>query len=160
MTPQFTPLPTAIVRVLQAGGPDAHGQPPEIRVSDGDGNPCRHCLRMIPAGAGMIVLAHMPFPVLQPYAETGPIFLCADACAPGGGETLPEILASPDYNLRGYDADHRIVYGTGGIVRREAIMARAADLLADPGIAYLHVRSARNGCYQLRIDRGGDQFSS
>lgn len=160
MTPTFTPLSTAIVRALQAGGPDAHGQPPESLVSDGGGNPCRHCLRMIPAGAGMLVLAHRPFPVPQPYAETGPIFLCTDPCAPGGGDAMPEILASPDYNLRGYDAHHRIVYGTGGIVGREVIMLRAADLLADLRIAYLHVRSARNGCYQVRIDRSGDQFSS
>lgn len=151
---RFTALPTETVRALQAGGPDANGQVPERQVSDGGGYPCRHCLKMIPPGAGVLVLAHRPFPAPQPYAELGPIFLCADPCEAGGGEGLPEILASPDYIVRGYGANDRIVYGTGGVVATPGIAARAQELLADPRVAYVHVRSARNNCYQVRIDRG------
>jgi hypothetical protein len=150
---RFTPLPTAIARAYQAGGPDANGQPPERCLSDGGGNPCRHCLRMIPKGAGMLILAHRPFPAPQPYAEIGPIFLCADPCDPGGGVEVPDILAAPDYIVRGYGPDDRIVYGTGGVVATGAIPARAQRLLADARVAYVHVRSARNNCFQLRIDR-------
>lgn len=150
---RFVPLPTEAVRAVQAGGADAYGLAPEVRVSDG-GNPCRHCLRMIPDGAGMLVLAWRPFPALQPYAETGPIFLCADACDAGGGEAVPEILASPDYILRGYGADDRIVYGTGAVVPVARLREEAEARFGDGRVAYLHVRSARNNCYQLRIDRG------
>lgn len=150
---RFVPLPTEAVRAVQAGGADANGQVPERRVSDG-GNPCRHCLKMIPEGAGMLVLAWRPFPALQPYAECGPIFLCADPCEAGGGEDLPEILASPDYIVRGYGTDDRIVYGTGAVVPTARIADEAALRLADARVAYVHVRSARNNCYQLRIDRG------
>jgi Protein of unknown function (DUF1203) len=153
MTIQFHPIPTDIVRAYQAGGPDANGQVPEHKVSDGDGNPCRHCLKMIPRGSGMLVLAHRPFPTPQPYAELGPIFLCADPCEAGGGEEVPDALAWPDYIVRGYSAHDRIVYGTGGVIATEAIPARATELFSDPGVAYLHVRSARNNCYQCRIDR-------
>jgi hypothetical protein len=150
---RFTPIPTAIARAWQAGGPDANGQTPERHVSDGDGNPCRHCLQMIPAGAAMLVLAHRPFPAPQPYAELGPIFLCADPCAAGGGEGLPQVLSSPDYILRGYGANDRIVYGTGAVVPTSRIGEEAKARLADPRVAYVHVRSARNNCYQVRIDR-------
>jgi len=150
---RFEPIPTTVVRHYQSGGLDANGQVPERQISDGDGNPCRHCLAMIPKGAGMLVLAHRPFPAPQPYAEVGPIFLCADACNARGGAEMPEMLASPDYLLRGYGRDDRIVYGTGGVVATEAILTRAAALLGDPQVAYLHVRSARNNCYQVRIDR-------
>lgn len=149
----FSPLPTAQVRALQSGGPDANGQRPERQVSDGGGNPCRHCLQMIPRGAGMLVLAHRPFPEPQPYAEVGPIFLCADTCDAGGGEVLPAILASPDYIVRGYGADNRIVYGTGAVVPTEQIATETALRLADARVVYVHVRSARNNCYQLRVDR-------
>jgi hypothetical protein len=151
---RFTPIPTDLVRAYQAGGPDANGQTPERQISDGGGNPCRHCLRMIPEGADMLVLAHRPFPAPQPYAELGPIFLCAEACEAGGGEALPEILASPDYILRGYGADDRIVYGTGAVVATAKIAEEAAARLADPGVDYVHVRSARNNCFQVRVDRG------
>jgi hypothetical protein len=150
---QFTAIPTDLVRAYQAGGPDANGQVPERAISDGDGNPCRHCLKMIPKGAGMLILAHRPFPGPQPYAEIGPIFLCADPCEAGGGFELPEVLSSPDYIVRGYGPNDRIVYGTGGVIPTPAIPARAEELLADARVAYVHVRSARNNCYQVRIDR-------
>jgi hypothetical protein len=153
MSVVFTPIPTDLVRAYQEGAPDANGQCPERHVSSGDGSPCRHCLKMIPEGAGMLVLAHRPFPAPQPYAEVGPIFLCADPCAPGGGAALPDILTSPDYIVRGYSPADRIVYGTGGVVPTSEIAARAADLLRDAQIAYVHVRSARNNCFQVRIDR-------
>ena len=154
MTVSFTPIPTAIVRAYQTGGPDANGQVPERQVADGAGNPCRHCLRMIPKGAGMLVLAHRPFPAPQPYAEPGPIFLCAEACEAGGGEGLPAVLTSPDYIVRGYGPDDRIVYGTGAVVAVGRIVAEAAARLADARVAYVHVRSARNNCFQVRVDRG------
>ncbi len=153
MSVHFTPIPTETVRAYQAGGHDANGQPPERQISDGAGNPCRHCLQMIPQGAQMLVLAHRPFPALQPYAELGPIFLCADPCRAGGGAELPEMLASPDYIVRGYGPNDRIVYGTGAVVATQTITAEAATRLADPRVAYVHVRSARNNCYQVRIDR-------
>jgi hypothetical protein len=154
MQMRYVAIPTDVARHYQARGVDANGQAPERAVSDGGGNPCRHCLQMIPAGAGMLVLAHRPFPAPQPYAEVGPIFLCADPCMAGGGEARPEALASPDYIVRGYGADDRIVYGTGGVVLTAAIPARAGELFTDPHVSYVHVRSARNNCYQLRIDRG------
>ena len=150
---QFLPIPTETARHYQAGGVDSYGLLPERKVSDGGGNPCRHCLRMIPEGAGMLVLAHRPFGSLQPYAETGPIFLCADPCDAGGGAELPEMLASADYIVRGYGPDERIVYGTGGVVQTDDIPARAEVLLAMPGVDFVHVRSARNNCFQVRVER-------
>lgn len=150
---RFQAIPTDLARHYQALGLDANGQVPERQISDGGGNPCRHCLKLIPKGAGMLVLAHRPFPAPQPYAEVGPIFLCAAPCEAGGGVAVPEALASADYVVRGYGADDRIVYGTGGVVATGAIAARAAALFADARVAYLHVRSARNTCYQCRIDR-------
>ena len=150
---RFTAIPTETARAYQAGAPDANGQPPERQVSDGDGNPCRHCLHLIPKGAGMLVLAHRPFPAPQPYAEIGPIFLCAEPCVAGGGQSLPEVSDSPDYILRGYGADDRTVYGTGAVVRTGRITDEASLRFADARVSYLHVRSARNNCYQVRIDR-------
>ena len=154
MTIRFTALPTEAVRALQHGGPDANGFTPERHVSDGDGVPCRHCLKNVAAGEEYLILAYRPFPTLQPYAETGPIFLHAEECerAPEDDE-LPEILTSADYIVRGYGADDRIVYGTGAVVPTGDVRRRAETLLERPDIAYVHMRSAQNNCYQCRIDR-------
>lgn len=154
MAIQFKALPTEPVRALQRGGPDAYGHTPELKISDGDGMPCRHCLKNIAAGQGYLVLAYRPFPKPQPYAETGPIFLHAEECKRATeDEALPEILESPDYIVRGYDRDDRIVYGSGGVIPTGAIAERAEMLLERSDIAYAHVRSARNNCYQCRIER-------
>lgn len=156
MTLRFAPLDTALVRALRAGAPDANGQPPERgAVSNGAGAPCRHCLRDVPAGEAYLILAHRPFPEPQPYAETGPIFLCAEDCTPWTDDgSLPPILTtSPDYLVKGYTADHRILYGTGRVVAREMLRDHAESLFADPRVAFVDVRSARNNCFQLRIFR-------
>lgn len=152
---RFVAMPTDQVRAYQAGAPDAYGLPPERRVSDGSGIPCRHCLRHVEAGRPYLTLAHRPFPALQPYAETGPIFLHAEACerADESDVLSPMFRVTPDYILRGYSADDRIVYGTGGVVPTHRICGRAHELLEREEVAYVHMRSARNNCYQLRIER-------
>lgn len=151
----FEALPTPAVRAVQAGAADAYGMPPEIHVSDGDGVPCRHCLKPVAKGKPYLILAWRPFPAIQPYAETGPIFLHAEPCERAApAPDRPAILTAPDYIVRGYSADHRIVYGSGAVTATAEIPAHAAALLGDPAIAYLHVRSARNNCYQCAVVRG------
>jgi hypothetical protein len=150
---KFLPLSSERVSALRNGGRDAYDCVPERAVSDGAGNPCRHCLDFIPQGAGMLILAYRPFDTVQPYAETGPIFLCAEACDAWSGQGLPPMLDSPEYLLKGYTADQRIRYGTGKIVAKAEIVRYAADLLAREEISFVDVRSARNNCFQARIVR-------
>lgn len=152
----FEAMDSATVAALRAGRPDANGQPAERgAVSSGRGEPCRHCLDLVPEGEEFLILAHRPFPELQPYAESGPIFLCAEDCTRWAGEGVPPILkTNPDYLLKGYTADYRILYGTGRIVPQPEVEAYASNLLADPRVAFVDVRSARNNCFQLRIRRG------
>ncbi len=152
--PRFVALPTRGVRNLQAGGPDAYGNQAERAVSPGGGTPCRHCLRNIPKGADMLVLAHRPFNGAHPYAETGPIFLCAEHCEQGGGAALPEIFAeTPDLLIKGYGENDRIVYGTGCVVPTQNLPDQISDIFARSDVAYIHIRSARNNCYQARVER-------
>jgi len=155
MSVRFIALSTPLVRKLQAGGADGNGQTPERHISPGPGIPCRHCLKPVAAGEPYLVLAHRPFPAPQPYAELGPIFLHAEACVRHAEHgALPAILASPAYLIRGYGGDDRIVYGSGQIVPTANIVATAETLFRDPRIAYIHVRSAANNCFQCRLERG------
>jgi len=152
----FLPLPSDEVQKLRAGGRDVYGNLPERVKSDGDGNPCRHCLKFVPEGADMLILAYRPFANLQPYAETGPIFLCAENCKPWSGPGVPPVMAAgPDYLLKGYTSDERIRYGTGRVVAKDAVVAYAADLLERADISFVDARSSRNNCFQARIVRAG-----
>jgi len=151
---RFIAMPTAIVTALQTGQPDANGHLAERHISDGDGVPCRHCLALVGAGEPYLILAHRPFRTVQPYAELGPIFLHAVECARyAESAQLPPMLGAPQYILRGYNRDERILYGTGEIVPTAQIPSRAAALLTRADVAFIHVRSATNNCFQCRIER-------
>lgn len=150
----FQALPTDIVRAYRAGAPDANGVPPERAVSPGGAYPCRHCLQFIPEGREMLILAHRPFGTAQPYAETGPIFLCADDCARWEGPGVPPVVAESqeDRLVKGYSPDDRIVYGLGQVVAPDKVADRAQTVLNDPRVAYVHVRSSTNNCFTCRVD--------
>jgi len=151
----FHALPTDPVRALQDSQPDYYGQPAERTVSDGAGNPCRHCLSDTPKGRPMLILAYRPFPDDQPYAEVGPIFLCGDSCErfETSGRLPPILQTSPDYLVKGYGVDDRIVYGTGVVIAPERLVDACERIFDDPKVAYIHVRSARNNCYQCKVTR-------
>ena len=154
---KFEPMDAATAARLRGGGPDAYGNPPERRMSDGAGVPCRRCMKLVGQGEPYLIVAWRPFAATHAYAETGPVFLHADPCEPDAGveHGLPEFLTSPDYILRGYDADERIVYGTGGVIAREAIPARIEELLGQPAVEAVHIRSSRNNCYHCRAVPAG-----
>ncbi len=147
-------MPTETAEAFRSGALDANGQRPEEHVSNGPGNPCRHCLDFIAPGEPMLVLAYRPFPQPQPYAEIGPIFLHRKACMRfENAEHIPEVLSSsPTYMIRGYGHDDRIIYGSGQVVASKDIEEAARRLFEDTDIVYAHVRSASNNCFQCRID--------
>ncbi|KAJ54666.1 hypothetical protein ACMU_16250 [Actibacterium mucosum KCTC 23349] len=151
----FLPVPTDSVDGYRRGAADANGQSPERCTITSDGFQCRHCLSYIPVGAPALVLAHRPFADIHPYAECGPVFVCAQDCAAFSGPGLPEIFAESEMLVRGYGADERIVYGTGQIAPAGGLQAVCAAILADEAVAFVHVRSARNNCYQARVERAG-----
>ena len=154
MTLTYLPYDPDWVASIRAGGTDAYGLPAEHTVSDGGGNPCRHCLKDIPKGDAMLIVAARPFTKLQPYAETGPIFLCGDDCAPYQDAGMPSVLARRERTLlKAYSADERIIYGTGQITPMSQVEAYVETLLTDPKVAYVDARSATNNCFTLRITR-------
>jgi len=148
-------IPTKTVRALQRGGRDSNNQVPEIKVSDGKGNPCRHCLELMEEGEEMLVFSHKPFQTTQPYAEQGPVFVHKRECTAYQVEDgFPEVLEnSAEFIVRGYDDAEQIVYGTGKIVPFGEIEAYSKNLLAKGEIKFVHIRSSTNNCYQARIER-------
>ena len=136
---------------LRKGGTDANGQSAERTISDGGGNPCRSCLQHIPAGAGMLIAGARPFMQMNPYAETGPVFFCAQACTPWDGMGMPVVLqTSPDYLVKAYDHDDRIIYGTGQITPVANLPEYIAGLIARDDVVFVDIRSSRNNCFIAR----------
>ena len=135
-------------------GRDANSQAPIELVSDGISNPCRHCLGLIAKGDAMLLMAYRPFDELQPYAETGPIFLHKEDCERYDSNAMPawfEYFAPAI--IRGYSEQHHIRYDTGQAVSGKDLTTACQDILGDATVAYVHIRSKFN-CFQCRVDRG------
>ena len=155
MSVKFLPVSTECAEKYRAGYLDDNGQKPELAVSDGSGNPCRHCLTDIPAGKQMLILAFRPEEKINPYSEVGPIFLCADGCERYQSRSqIPAMFRRRKSLLvRGYSAQGRIVSETGSVVEVERVEARAAELFKDESVEYIQLRSSSNNCYQCKIER-------
>lgn len=149
---KFHPIPTAHVARIRADKTDSNGQPVETPVSNGDGILCRHCMQNIPKGETYLVLGYRPFEGLNPYTETGPLFFCTHDCTSfEPSAEVPEALDAPDFIVRGYSAEERIVYGTGKVTQTPRIPQYAADLLSRSDVAFVDIRSAKNNCFQCRV---------
>lgn len=59
--------------------------------------------------------------------------------------------------IKGYSADERIVYGTGHIAPAADLGIAIDRIFEDLRVAFVHLRSARNNCYQARADRSDAQ---
>ncbi|KLN60075.1 hypothetical protein WH96_12830 [Kiloniella spongiae] len=152
---KFIAIPTEHARHLQSGGCDENGLIPEKMISDGDGFPCRHCLKGIEKGEEVLVISYRPFPEKQPYAESGPIFLHSKTCVSHNNNgKIPDNIKSQGITLiRGYNSENRIVYGTGKAIKSSDIEAESVKMFEADNIAYIHARSAANNCFTCRIER-------
>jgi len=147
---RYLPIDDAVVNRVRDRLRDDHGNELHVQVSE-NGAPCRSCLRVVPAGARLILFAHRPFATHGPYAETGPVFVCADACAPYRGDEFPADFRPRILTLRAYDANGSI---------HDATLAAGTDaddmlarLFADPAVAFAHVRNPAWGCFDFAVER-------
>lgn len=147
-------LPTDKVRQLQAGGIDANGLKPELLVEGG--GPCRHCLQPIELSEKKLLLSYRPFSSLNPYSETGPIFLHAKHCsAYEEMDVLPKMLLNwgdSPLIVRGYSQNERIQYGSSLVIPSEKLEKHCYQLLMHKDVAFLHVRAGSTNCYQFRVE--------
>ena len=147
-------LPSDAMVRIRSGGADANGQPALKQTADAGANPCRHCLGLIAEGSPMLVLSYRPFDSVQPYAETGPIFLHADSCQRYESDRLPAWFTHFDPAIvRGYDSDDGIRYETARVIKGGEIESVCESLLENPEVAYVHIRSKFN-CFQCKVARG------
>ena len=123
------------------------------RVDEAGGSPLRCCLRESSPGELITLLAYRPFPWAGPYAEVGPVFCHARACA--GYSTpaqYPPGFAHRRQLLRAYDHDQRICEGIQAKNGQQALEL-LIWMLSSEEVAFVHSRNVEWGCYMFSASR-------
>ena len=154
---RFVPMPTADATALQAGAPDANGQSPEVARRERE----RRSLPPLPqADRGGRALPHPRLPAVSRAAA-----LCRGRADLPPCRGVPEATTRPPSCRRFSGRTERASSAATATTTASSMAAagwspmrrsreEADALFGDPRIAYIHVRSAANNCYQCRIDRG------
>lgn len=146
-------MQTSEAQAIRANRDDGFGNVARLVVDDVGGSPCRHCLRRTVPGERVLLYSYRPFSKPAAYQEIGPIFVHVEACEryeesagiPSEFDDRPIIVRPYDANDDIYDSQRYVDAGTARTV--------AEEMLNDPNVAYLHVRSYTRGCYAFRIER-------
>lgn len=141
-------IATADAERFRASGRDDYGRAVIRRVATGQGEPCRHCLRLAAAGEEILLLSyHLPRP-LGVYWTPSPIFLHAGACERyAGADALPEIVRENGLiSVRAYDGAGMCLYDLGQVCEGVAARGPLEAALADRRTAFVNIHTARPGC--------------
>lgn len=132
---------------MRERGADEFGNRWARRTAEG-WEPLRCCLAVADAGEEIALICYTPWTEASPWLEAGPVFVHFGQCAGyGTPEVYPEALRG-ERMVNPFDHDGVRVYehitfvGAGGDHD-----AAVRQVLARPGVAYVHVRSATAGCF-------------
>ncbi|MGK4582735.1 DUF1203 domain-containing protein [Kitasatospora sp. HPMI-4] len=156
-TLRINPIAPEVHRQLLVS--DDAGRPPVRSVSEEGGSPLRCCLTRARPGERIALVSYAPLRRWAaglgvdpgPYNEVGPVFVHDGNCG-GTGDGWPEGFHNGTRVLRGYDREGRILDGVA--VEAAEAEAKAAELLADPAVAVVHVRALGFGCFMHEVTRG------
>ncbi len=145
------PIPTSLATRVRETLTDDFGNALTVWESDSPA-PCRHCLRVAAAGERLIVFAYRPFDGGGPYAEVGPVFIHADACAAYGDHQLfPQDFVQRLLTMRGYN--ERGTIETAELSQPGDPEASLERLFSHERVRFVHVRNPAWGCFDFRVDR-------
>ncbi|HEY3979746.1 MAG TPA: DUF1203 domain-containing protein [Streptosporangiaceae bacterium] len=154
---RVTPIPAEVLARIRAAGHDDFGNPLVPAVSEEGGDPMRCCLRRAAPGDRLCLIAYRPFARPGPCAESGPVFIHAEACAgyDSTGAYPPGYRDWPAMVFRPYRYDGSIAYDAIAMGDGPGAEALIASMLADPSVEFIHTRNVYAGCFMFRIGRPG-----
>ncbi|MEP6800479.1 MAG: DUF1203 domain-containing protein [Acidobacteriota bacterium] len=140
-------------KVRRSGKSPGYGHPVHSEVASGYG-PCRLCLRDFRIGVDRrLLFTYDPFFGLEPYPLPGPVFIHESECTPfPRDDGFPADLRKHELTLDAYAVGRRLI-AEEHVASEAVIDDVVAGLLARPEVDYIHVRDARAGCFDFRIQR-------
>jgi len=138
---------------VRAAGIDEFGNPFTSYDASGQGEPLRCCLRFARPGERIALVSWAPFTEVSPWREVGPVYVHADRCAGFAGPGLPPELDRGPRLLRTYHADGSMDYAHNTLTDDEDLAPVIETLIAEPGVATVHVRTVLPQCFLYAVTR-------
>jgi hypothetical protein len=123
-----------------------------VTADSDSGYPCRVSLADAAVGDELLLLPFEHLSAATPYRASGPIFVRRGVqkrtLAPG---ELPAYVTTRLISLRAYDASDRMI--DAEVCQGSALAEAIPRHFDNNDIAYLHLHTAKRGCYLCRVDR-------
>jgi hypothetical protein len=148
------PIDPARLAAMRSAGADEFANPWTLRPAEG-WEPLRCCLRRPTPGERIALICFTPWTAPSPWAEAGPVFVHHDACE-GYADThdYPEAFRESPSIVNPFDhAGARAYEHITFVEPHDDHEAAVRDVLAQPEVAYAHVRSATAGCFTFAVRR-------
>ncbi len=121
-------------------------------VDEVPGYPDRIEMREGNIGETMLLLNYESQPANTPYRATHAIFLREGAkSAYDMINKVPEVMTRRLLSVRGFSENGMLLHAD--VVEGKSLIPLIERLFENPGISYLHVHNAKQGCYSGRVDR-------
>jgi hypothetical protein len=147
-------ISTEVAEAVRRTQKDPHYNfPASTEISKGDA-PCRHCLKMIPAGEQAVLFTYDAFEGIEALPLPGPVYIHAQSCEryPENAGFPAELKNSPR-TLNAYASGRKLL--AQEYVENGTVESAIEKLFARSDVEYVHVRSTTAGCYTFRIERRG-----
>jgi hypothetical protein len=152
----FLPIDPDRLAAMRSAGEDEFGNPWTPFAAEG-WEPLRCCLRPAAADERIALITYSPWTAPSPWMEAGPVFVHSEACAGYGATGEYPVELSRDrrvinpFTREGARAYEHITFVEGGAAQEAAVRA----VLAQPSVAFVHVRSAGAGCLMFEARPAG-----
>lgn len=129
-----------------------YGFPAHREVAAGRA-PCRHCLELVKLNEEESILFTMDaFHGLNVPPSPGPVYIHAEQCHRyEGAGSIPETYRGRLLTLEAFGAERELLAEVRATDSQEEKIAN--DLLLNPKVQYINVRSTEAGCFLFRLER-------
>mgnify|MGYP003588513777 CR=1 FL=1 len=148
---QIVPLSTEIADTARCVANAGAADHAVITVDSPESAPCRHCLRWAQPGERVILFPYNAIPPGNPFSETGPIFVHADACQRYSATNEYPAYFRNGRVFRAYDSNYNII--DAQVVDGSEPEVVIESLLRNPDTAFVDARSVTRGCFTFRVQR-------
>jgi hypothetical protein len=145
-------ISTELAESVRAAAKDPHYKFPAYTAVTKEGAPCRHCLKIIPAGEQATLFTYDAFEGTEKLPLPGPVYIHANSCERYPEDAgFPVELKNSSRTLNAYAKGRRLL--AQEYVENGTVDSTVEKLFARPDVEYIHVRSTTAGCYTFRIER-------